>query len=559
MAGIIKAFATDLDGTLALGDEVAPQTWAALRDARAAGIVTVLVTGRITEDLDAHFPGLRGLFDAVVTENGGMLEIAGALCPLTGGVDHALASRMTAEGIEHRSGHAVLECAATHAPRLLDLISELGADAQLLRNRDRLMVLPAGVSKATGLLAALHELGLSPHNVLAAGDAENDLALLEVAEIGVAVANAVPSVKEHADLVLEQPDGTGVAELLVGPLLSGRERVRASRHEIVIGHYADGSPVRVPAAQANVLIQGASGTGKSHLAGLLAELWVRAGYTVLAIDIEGDYHGLEHLVDVVVLDGAGPPDASELMRLLRQKSISVVLDLSLVAEDEAADYLHHVAEVIDAERAAWGLPHWVLIDEAHSPLGLGGAMERLVRPGDQGYCLVTYRPEELPEATTAELDVVITTTGHDPHGGRTARIRQGRGPDRDFVLGARVTPHVRHWHKYVGAALPPEHWFRFVDAAGAVVASAGNVESFLRDLEEIDPGVLDGHLARGDISRWLSGCLQDHDLAAQAAAVERDAQAQRALGLRLARRRLVSAIESVYGRPAPAAPGQPAS
>ena len=456
---------------------------------------------------------------------------------------------MGAEGIEHRSGHCVLECDATHAPRLLELISEVGVDAQLLRNRSRLMVLPAGVSKATGLLAALHELGLSPHNVLAVGDAENDLALLEVAEVGVAVANAVASVKEHADLVLDEPDGTGIVRLLTGPLLSGRDRVRASRHEIVIGRYADGGPVRIPAAQGNVLIQGATGSGKSHLAGLLAEQWVRAGYTLLVIDVEGDYHGLEHLVDVVVLDGATPPDTSELMRLVRQGSISVVLDLSLVPEDEAADYLHRVAGVIDAERAAWGLPHWVLVDEAHSSLGLGGAMGRLVRPGDEGYCLVTYRPEELPEAVNADLDVVITTTGHEPRDIRAARIRQGRGVDRDFVVGTRATPHVRHWHKYVGAPLPPEHWFRFVDATGEVVASASNVETFLRGLEAVDPGVLDGHLARGDISRWLSTCLQDHDLAAEAAAVERDALAQRALGLRRARHRLVSAIESVYGVP----------
>ena len=39
------------------------------------------------------------------------------------------------------------------------------------------MVLPSGVNKATGLSAALVELGLSRHNVVAVGDAENDHAL----------------------------------------------------------------------------------------------------------------------------------------------------------------------------------------------------------------------------------------------------------------------------------------------------------------------------------------------------------------------------------------------
>ncbi len=375
----------------------------------------------------------------------------------------------------------------------------------------------------------------------------------------MAVANALPSVKEHADLVLDEPDGAGVTGLLAGPLLTGRDRVRTSRHEIVIGHYGDQTPVRIPAGQANVLVQGESGTGKSHLAGLLAELWVRAGYSVLVIDIEGDYHGLEHLVDVVVLVGGSPPDAGELVRLLRQGGISVVLDLSLTSEEEATELLHNVAAVIDAERAAWGQPHWVLVDEAHSSLGLGGAMERMVRPGDQGYCLVTYRPDQLPEAITADLDVVITTTGHDARGGHAARIRLGEGPERTFIVSPRSTPHVRHWHKYVGASLPPERCFRFVDAHGAVVASAGNVETFLRCLESVDPAVLDGHLARGDISRWLSACLLDHELAAQAAAVERDVLAQRALGLRRARHRLVSAVESVYGVPGPGPSDEPAT
>ena len=52
------------------------------------------------------------------------------------------------------------------------------------------MVLPLGATKGTGLAYALHELGYSPHNVAACGDAENDRSLFEVAEYAAAVANA---------------------------------------------------------------------------------------------------------------------------------------------------------------------------------------------------------------------------------------------------------------------------------------------------------------------------------------------------------------------------------
>ena len=53
------------------------------------------------------------------------------------------------------------------------------------------MVLPAGVTKGTGLGAVLAEMSLSPHNTVAVGDAENHLSLLGMAEIGVAVADAI--------------------------------------------------------------------------------------------------------------------------------------------------------------------------------------------------------------------------------------------------------------------------------------------------------------------------------------------------------------------------------
>jgi hydroxymethylpyrimidine pyrophosphatase-like HAD family hydrolase len=54
----------------------------------------------------------------------------------------------------------------------------------------KIMVLPKGVDKASGLAAALRKLKLSCDEVLAAGDAENDVALFRACSCGVAV---VPS------------------------------------------------------------------------------------------------------------------------------------------------------------------------------------------------------------------------------------------------------------------------------------------------------------------------------------------------------------------------------
>lgn len=186
-----------------------------------------------------------------------------------------------------------------------EVIAGLGLDHQVVHNRAAAMILPAGVAKGTGLCAALSALGLNAHNAIAVGDAENDLTLLRTAEVGVAVANAVPSLAEHADLVLEKENGDGVADLLrTSPLLIDHPALWPSRRRITVGSLEDDTPASVPGSRASVLITGESGTGKSYLAGLLAERWMDAGYSVLIIDPEGDHVGLAERPDVVLMDGS---------------------------------------------------------------------------------------------------------------------------------------------------------------------------------------------------------------------------------------------------------------
>ncbi|MFN8193395.1 MAG: HAD hydrolase family protein [Nocardioidaceae bacterium] len=547
MAVMTRVVATDLDGTLTSDGHVADETLAALAEVREAGLTTILVTGRIGSELDREFPGLRDCFDAVVTENGALVETSEAEIPIAGGFDRELAQSLADAGVEFRTGRSVIDCHASDASRISSLIIGLGVDAQLVRNRERLMVLPAGVSKGGGLLAATRELGLSCHNVLAIGDAENDLSLLEAAEIGVAVANAVPSLRSRADVVLEQPDGAGIVELLQGPLVRGGQRLLTARRTVRVGTFADGKAVLVPSAWANILIRGESGAGKSHLAGLLVEGWVRAGYTVLVIDMEGDYHGLGHLPDVVVLDDEVPPTHSELVALLRQRSISVVLDLSPLPAGAAGDYLAQLGAVLEAERAGWGLPHWVVLDEAHGAVSTGGALEGLLSLGDYGYCVVTFRPGDLAEGVLGSMDVVITATGRAPDLSGTALLHGPGGVDRPFTLSPRHTPHVRHWHKYVTAPLAREHWFEFVDTDGQPVGSAENMASFLHQLRTLSPEVIGRHLAHRDVSRWLVGSLKDRQLGAMAAAIEQDVLTQQVLAMERARTRLVAAVEAMYG------------
>src|SRR5262249_11536305 len=111
-------------------------------------------------------------------------------------------------------GRAIVATWHPHETAVLEGIRDQGLEMQGIFNKDAVMVLPSGVNKASGLAAALHEMGLSPHEVVAVGDAENDHAFLSLCECSVAVANALPSLQEHADWVTKGDHGAGVVELI---------------------------------------------------------------------------------------------------------------------------------------------------------------------------------------------------------------------------------------------------------------------------------------------------------------------------------------------------------
>jgi len=113
-----------------------------------------------------------------------------------------------------QAGRVIIATWSPHETTVLATIRDLGLELQVIFNKGAVMVLPSGVNKATGLAAALTTLGIPAENVVAVGDAENDHALLAAVGLGVAVANAIPSLKEHAALVTRGDHGDGVIELI---------------------------------------------------------------------------------------------------------------------------------------------------------------------------------------------------------------------------------------------------------------------------------------------------------------------------------------------------------
>ena len=180
--GIFPVVAVNLDGTLTSRGEVSAKALDAIDRARSDGLVAVLVTGRIGAELNAEFPQIAEHVAALVLENGAVIVIEGKARALSAPVEDGLVDALTARGVPHRRGEVLLAIDGIHAATVVEVIGELGLDYQVVWNRAAMMVLPAGITKGTGLGAVLAEMHLSPHNTVAVGDAENDLSLFGMAE-----------------------------------------------------------------------------------------------------------------------------------------------------------------------------------------------------------------------------------------------------------------------------------------------------------------------------------------------------------------------------------------
>jgi hydroxymethylpyrimidine pyrophosphatase-like HAD family hydrolase len=577
MPSQIRAVALDYDGTLAAEGGPTPAVLDAIAETRARGLRVVLVTGRILAELRAVFPEALERFDAVVAENGAVVAVGRRERALVPAVDDALDEALTRRGIGFRRGFVIVAVASgTDDRAVVDAIGDCGLDCHVARNRGELMIMPSGVSKATGLEQALAGYGISTHNCVAVGDAENDLSMFEACELGVAVGNAVPSLKLHADLVLTEPDGTGVASLLSGSLARGEPPIRPQRRQVNLGSGEDGGWVRVAASGIDLLIVGGSGSGKSFAAGLVAEQLVALGYVLCVIDPEGDHVALGGLPRAVALGGGPvPPDPEDVVRILRQSLTSVVVDLSLVSALERDAWTRQALELLEQSRATYGVPHWLLVDEAHAPLGHADGVARSFRPAHKGHCLVTYRPSELAHAMLSDLDYLLLLGGEDGLDGETLEVvsrvagvpiaelgarakglgfghallvRAGRPPElHRLALSNRWVRHVRHWHKYAAAQLPAGRRFYFRTARGTLVGIAGNLVEFQRLLHRCDGQTLERHARARDFSRWLRQVIGDEVLAAAFEGFEgRFAQGISRVEAQDARMAMVDAVEQRY-------------
>jgi hypothetical protein len=251
----------------------------------------------------------------------------------------------------------------------LEAIRTLGLEAQVTFNKGAVMVLPSGVNKASGLGVALSELELSPHNVVGVGDAENDHALFETCELSVAVANAIPALRERADLVMTGARGDGVVELVDRMLECPEDQGLAPlRHRLSIGE-VEGRGVAIDPFGSHLRIGDADGGGRSTLTSALLEELINRRYQFCLVDASGVYDELGHAMRVG--SAATAPLIDEVMGALQRPDQNVIVCLAGVATGDRLSYVASLLPRVQRLGAAAGHPHWLVVDAARAILPTG--------------------------------------------------------------------------------------------------------------------------------------------------------------------------------------------
>jgi hydroxymethylpyrimidine pyrophosphatase-like HAD family hydrolase len=539
------ALAADYDGTIAHDGFVGAETCDALRRLKDTTRRLILVTGRQVPDLKRLFPEIA-IFDRVVAENGALIYDPSAqqerlIAPPPSTV---LVRRLREMKVEPISvGRAIVSTWEPHQATVLNVIREFGLELQIVFNKGAVMILPPGVNKATGLLAALSDLDVSAHNVVAVGDAENDHAFLSACGCAAAVANALPAVKAEADIELVGNHGAGVVELIEQLIHEDTNIAQKARHGIRVGVDRTGNDVYLEPYRGSVLIAGPAGSGKSALATALTERMAEKRFQFCVIDPEGDYVDLQHTIGIGSVKK--PPSVTEALNLLRKVAVNVVINTQALTMGERRELFSGLVLQTCQLRARTGRPHWLVIDEAHQVLPVVHEGSSHISNGDIPTAIfVTVLPHVLTVGALTTVDVVLVC-GDAPKESLAAfgesigmkvptslpMLAAGEilywapsseRPPMPIKFDPPLQSHKRHGGKYAVGDVGPDRSFYFRGPHKTLNMSANNLYKFVDIAFGIDDETWEHHLYAGDYSAWFRHVIKDENLACEAAKVEAD-------------------------------------
>jgi hydroxymethylpyrimidine pyrophosphatase-like HAD family hydrolase/GTPase SAR1 family protein len=540
------ALATDYDGTLAKDGLVSSSTIDALEKIKNSGRKLLLVTGREIPDLLKIFPEIK-LFDIVVAENGALLYYPenGEEKPLADPPAPEFIDQLKENGISPFSvGRVIVAAWKPYENRILKIIRDLGLEMQIIFNKDAVMVLPSGINKAYGLSKALYEMNLSPLNVVAVGDAENDHAFFRAVGFSAAVSNSVETLKAAADLCLKGDHGDGVRELsgmLIASDLQEFEK-KIKRHLIHIGNKGE-EEFGIPSYNSRILIAGSSGGGKSTFALSFIEQLNEAGYQYCIIDPEGDYEDLKEIVPSGSAQRS--PDVDRIIKLLEDPTRNTAVSLVSIPFDDRPVFFKKFYPALYTLKNRKGRPHWLIIDETHhlmpsewSPPGIGKDLDF------PGILFIAVHPDHIDPSIIQIIDLLIVI-GEEPLKtfesfcnklGKAipqlpkssldkgeALLWEVKAESKPILLNT-LPPKIeksRHALKYAEGELDENASFYFRGPEEKLKLRVHNLQMFLRIAEGIDDETWLYHLKKGEYSKWFKESIKDDKLAEETEEIEK--------------------------------------
>ena len=540
------AVAADYDETLASSGIVADSTLGAIDRLRASGRKLLVVTGRAVPDLLQVFPQVS-LCERVIAENGAVLYTPATKeirllgpPPIPAFVEELRRRNVTPLQV----GETIIATCSPHEKVILEIIRDLGLELRIIFNQGAVMVLPAGIDKGSGLLAALDELALSPHNTVGIGNAENDHALLNLCEHAVAVHNAIPMLKNAADSTTDGDHGAGVVEIIDALLHDDLEAAdhTVSRHRVLLGSREDGEDVYLDPARKSLLLAGTSGSGKSMFAtGLLHRLG-QSGYQCCLIDPEGDY---ENFPNAIMFGTAQQgPTLDEVIRGLASPHNHVVVNLvGLPLQGRPAFFLGLLPRLQEMS-VKIGRPHWMLLDETHHLLPTTFTSAPLIFAHKLfSMMYVTVHPDQIERSILESVDTMIALGERPDQTLRSYCAAIGRPvprfdvshlqPHQAVVWNRRVDEdpftmrmasstleRQRHRRKYAEGELPLDRCFYFTGPLGQLNLRAHNLILFMQLGEGVDDATWMYHFREHHYSTWMANAIKDDILATAVRRIE---------------------------------------
>jgi hydroxymethylpyrimidine pyrophosphatase-like HAD family hydrolase/energy-coupling factor transporter ATP-binding protein EcfA2 len=536
--------ATDYDGTLAKHEKVAAKVVETLKALKISGRKLILVTGRQLEELQALFPEFA-IFDRIVAENGALIyrpatleeRLLGERPPIT------FIQKLKDLQVSPLSvGRVIVATWEPHQATVLDAIKQAGLEHQVIFNKGAVMVLPPGINKAKGLHEALKELGISEHNVVAIGDAENDNALLKAAECAVAVQNALPQVKVVADWTTDADHGEGVSELIARLIDDDLITIdsKLQRHFLELGQCFDGSPLNISPYGNSILLSGTSGSGKTTFVNAFLEKLIEKKYQFCLIDPEGDYQDLPEMITAG--DTMQLPLIEQVIQLMNVALQNVVVNTLAIPLADRPQFFKQLLTALVDLRKNTGHPHFIIMDEAHhlAPFEVTDSFYNF--PEDfKNFVAITTKPDLINKALLKRINIALII-GDQPNDSmaifsslideqidipENVVLQKGellvwQKHSNKTVLVRSLMPSQllhRHKRKYAAGDMGPDSFY-FRGPQGKLNLKANNLLIFIQMATGVDDETWLYHLQRKDYSTWFREHVNDDELANRTEKIE---------------------------------------